>query len=179
MDQVIQATEKGPVKWLVLFLRSISAFTLFALMLITCVDVVGRYVFNSPFTGSTELTEMAVGIIIFSILPIISWRNEHVVVDLLDPLVSPLVHMFRCMILNTLIAIALAFVGYRITILGARSLSYEEVTEYLEIPTGWMMNFIGVACWVTAIMVITIGIYRSYHEYRQTIITTATNDQPS
>ncbi len=54
------------------FFHSISAITLFALMLITCIDVVGRYVFNSPFTGSTELIKMAVGIAIFSILPIIS-----------------------------------------------------------------------------------------------------------
>lgn len=176
MEQVTHSTEKGPIKWLVLFLHSISAITLFALMLITCIDVVGRYVFNSPFTGSTELTEMAVGIVIFSILPIISWRNDHVVVDLLDQFVSPRVHMIRNMILNILISIALTFVGYRIMVLGERSLSYEEVTEYLEIPTGWMMYFIGIACWITAVMVITLGIYRSYREYRLTIVSISQAD---
>ena len=145
-------------------------------MLITCIDVVGRYVFNSPFTGSTELTEMAVGIVIFSILPIISWRNDHVVVDLLDQFVSPRVHMIRNMILNILISNALTIVGYRKMVLGERSLSYEEVTENIEIPTGWMMYFIGIACWITAVMVITLGIYRSYREYRLTIVSISQAD---
>lgn len=172
MDLVTQSTEKGPIKWLVLFLQAISAVTLFILMMITCVDVIGRYVFNRPLTGSTELTEMAVGIVIFSILPIISWRNDHVVVDLLDHFVSPVVHMIRTVILNILISIALGFLGYRIIILGERSLSYEEVTEYLEIPSGWMMYFIGYLCWTTAFMVVTFGIYRSYRVYRQTVVTT-------
>jgi len=139
-------------------------------MLVTCVDVVGRYVFNNPLTGSTELTEMAVGIVVFSVLPVISWRNEHVVVDLLDSLVSAKVHMIRTFILNALISIALAVLGTRIYELGSRSLSYEEVTEYLGIPTGWMMCFIGIMCWITTVMVSTVGMYRAYRYYQQVLI---------
>lgn len=179
MNQVTNSTEKGPIKWLVLFLQSISAVTLFVLMMITCVDVVGRYIFNSPLTGSTELTEIAVGIVVFSVLPIISWRNDHVVVDLLDRFFPPRIHMIRTAIINILISIALVFLGNRIIILGERAMSYEEVSEYLEIPTGWMMYFIGYICWVTAFMVITIGIYRAYYEYRQSIINSSTLNSES
>jgi len=154
---------------LVLFFKAISAFTLFALMLITCVDVVGRYVFNSPLTGSTELTEIAVGIVVFSVLPIISWRNQHVVVDLLDHFVSPRLHMVRTICINVIISIALSVLGYRIYILGMRSLSYEEVTEYLEIPVGWMICFIAAMCWITAIMVITLGSYRACRQHQYSV----------
>lgn len=169
MPDLTAKTEKGPIRWLVLFFQALSAVTLFALMLVTCVDVVGRYVFNSPLTGSTELTEMAVGIVVFSVLPIVSWRNEHVVVDLLDNFVSDRVHMLRTFILNIIISIALSVLGYRIWVLGVRSLSYEEVSEYLEIPMGWMICFIAIMCWVTALSVVTVGCYRAYRFHQQAI----------
>jgi TRAP-type transport system small permease protein len=177
VDPLNNSTEKGPVKWLVLFLQGLSAVTLFALMMVTCVDVVGRYVFNRPLTGSTELTEIAVGIVVFSVLPIISWRNDHIVVDLLDPLFPALAQFIRTIIINICICIGLVFLGRRINVLGERSLSYEEVTEYLEIPAGWMMHFIGYICWVTAFMVVTLGIYRAYREYQRKL--TLSNDNKS
>jgi TRAP-type transport system small permease protein len=176
VDPLIKSTEKGPVKWLVLFLQILSAITLFALMMVTCVDVVGRYVFNNPLTGSTELTEIAVGIIVFSVLPIISWRNDHIVVDLLDPLFPALAQFIRSIIINICISISLVYLGQRINVLGERSLSYDEVTEYLSIPTGWMMYFIGYICWVTAFMVVSLGIYRAYREYRRKLDLTKTNN---
>lgn len=176
VDTLIKSTEKGPIKWLVLFLQILSAVTLFALMLVTCVDVVGRYVFNSPLTGSTELTEIAVGIVVFSVLPVISWRNDHIVVDLLDPLFPALAQFIRAIIINICISVGLVFLGIRINVLGERSLSYEEVTEYLQIPTGWMMYFIGYICWLTAFMVVTLGIFRAYREYqRKTALKDATD----
>ncbi len=152
---------------MVLFLQAIAALTLFALMMITCVDVIGRYVFNSPLTGATELTEMAVGIVVFSVVPIISSRNDHIVVDLLDPLFPPLAQFIRTIIINILICIALVYLGQRINLLAERSLSYGEVSEYLAIPSGWMMYFIGYAAWVTGLMVVTLGIYRAFLEFKQ------------
>ena len=160
-ERIQALSEKGPIKWLALFLNGLAAITLFALMLITCVDVVGRYVFNSPLVGSTELTEMAVGIVVFSAFPIISWRRENIVVDILDNYVSPRLDFIRTIIINCVSAIALYFIGQRIILLGKRSLGYGEVSEYLAIPTGWMINFIGIMCWVTAFLLVTVGIYRS------------------
>lgn len=173
MEQVTRSTEKGPIRWLVFFLESISALTLFTLMMITCVDVVGRYLFNNPLTGSTELTEMALAIVVFSVMPIISWRNDHVVVDLLDRFVPPFLSMVRTYLFNLAIAIALVYLGKRIHILAERSISYEEVTEYLAIPMGWIMYFISYACWITAFMIMTLGIYRAFREYRLTTIANA------
>ena len=167
MPDLAIKTEKGPIKWLVLFLHGVAAVTLLALMLITCVDVFGRYLFNNPLTGSTELTEIAVGIVIFSVFPIVSWRNDHVVVDILDHFFSRRVHMIRTIVINLLISVALVFLAQRIYVLGQRSLSYGEVTEYLAIPLGWMMIFIAVMCWVTALAVVTLGVVRAIAEFRE------------
>ena len=151
---------------MVLFLHGVAAFTLLALMLITCIDVFGRYLFNNPLTGSTELTEIAVGIVIFSVFPIVSWRNDHVVVDILDGFFSPKIHMIRTIVINLLVSVALVYLAQRIWVLGQRSIGYEEVTEYLAIPLGWMMLFIAVMCWLSAAAVITLGIYRAIVQYR-------------
>ncbi len=159
--------KKGPAYWLAAILNSIAALVLFALMLITCVDVFGRYLFNAPLLGSTELTEMGLGIIIFASFPIISWHNEHIVVDMLDRFTPPIVHCIRTTLLNLVMAIAFFFLGQRIITLGNRSLSYGEESEYLAIPLGWVINFIGSMLWLTSITLITFGFYRSFHRYRE------------
>jgi len=159
--------EKGPARWLALLLNTLASVTLFSLMLITCVDVFGRYVFNQPLTGSTELVEMSLALIVFAVLPVISWRNEHIVVDLLDRFTPPLVHILRNILLHVVTAVALYFLGGRILVLGKRSLSYGEESEYLGIPLGWAINFTGMMCWLTAITVLTLGIGRAIRRYHQ------------
>ena len=161
-NEIDHLAETKLVKWLAFSLNGLAAVTLFTLMLITCVDVVGRYVFNHPLTGSTELTEIAVGIVVFAVFPIVSWRREHIVVDIMDNFFSTRMDFIRSVLINVVSAIALVFLGQRVMVLGNRSLGYEEVTEYLAIPSGWMMIFIALICWLTAFMLLTVGIYRAY-----------------
>lgn len=166
--------EKGPAKWLAFLLNLIASVTLFSLMIITCVDVFGRYVFNLPLSGSIELTEMALGILVFSVFPVNAWRNEHIVVDILDRFTPPIVHLIRTVLLNVVAAIALYFLGKRIITLGYRSLSYGEESEYLAIPLGWTMNFIGVMCWLSAGVLLTLGIVKAVERYRHHDVTVGT-----
>jgi TRAP-type transport system small permease protein len=63
----------------------VAAALMFCLMLLTCVDVVGRYFFNKPVTGGFEMTEMLLAALIFAGLPLVSLRGDHITVDLLDP----------------------------------------------------------------------------------------------
>lgn len=64
-------------------LAYLGAFSLFVMMLLTAVDVVGRYVFNSPITGTFELTKFLVLILIFSFLANTQAHKMHVTVDLI------------------------------------------------------------------------------------------------
>lgn len=173
MDPHLQI-EKGPARWLAFLLNLIASVTLFSLMVITCIDVFGRYVFNQPMSGSIELTEMGLGILVFSVFPVNAWRNEHIVVDMLDSFTPPIVHLIRTLLLNVIAAIALYFLGQRIIILGNRSLGYGEESEYLAIPLGWTMNFIGAMCWLSAITLLTLGILRAleYHRHHDVSVGT-------
>jgi len=158
--------EKGPVRWLMRVLNVLAASVLFGLVLITCVDVVGRYVFNHPLTGSTEMTEIALAIVVFSVFPIISWRGEHVVVDIFDRFVPPWLVFVRSLTINITVSVGLFFIGQRVILLGNRSLGYGEVTEYLSVPTGWVINFIGGLCWITAFFMLTLGCFRAWKAYQ-------------
>ncbi len=169
-DEIIKLTEKKPIRGLAFFFHLLGASVLMGLMLITCIDVFGRYFFNNPLTGSTELTEMALSIVIFSVLPVISWRNEHVVVDILDRFVSVRVKFLRALLINVLSAVALIFVGYRIFVLADRSLGYGEVSEYLAIPTGWIIHFMAFMCWISAAMLLTMAMYRACKINRSKIV---------
>ena len=153
------ATEPGAVRALAWLLQAVSAATLFALMCLTCADVFGRYLFNKPLTGSTELTELAVGAVVFSAFPLVSWRNQHIVVDILDRFVPPALNTVRSVLFQLLIAAGLVFIGERIIVLAERSLDYGEVTEFLAIPVGWMLWFFGAMCWLSALMVSAVGVH--------------------
>jgi len=159
--------ERGLTRWLAFFLHGTSAISLFILMLVTCIDVVGRYFFNNPLTGSVELTEIFVCLMVMSALPIICWRDEHVIVDILDAYASNFVHFVRSILFNVIMAIALFFVGKRILTLAARSLSYGEQSEYLGFPTGYLTGFVGIMCCFSALQLLTVGISRSYKAYKK------------
>jgi TRAP-type C4-dicarboxylate transport system permease small subunit len=61
-----------------------------ALMIYTVLDVILRYAFNRPFSGSFEVTEFAMSAIVFLGIAYCGWRGGHVSVDILErPLDNP------------------------------------------------------------------------------------------
>ncbi|WP_022954586.1 TRAP transporter small permease [Leucothrix mucor] len=66
-----------------------AALILFCLICVTCVDVVGRYFFDSPLAGAFELTEVMLAALVFAAFPLATERREHVEVDLLGMKLGP------------------------------------------------------------------------------------------
>lgn len=152
--------EKGPVAWLAFFLELIAAVTLFFLMALTCADVFGRYFLDNAVDGTTELTEMGIAILVFAELPIVTWRGGHVVVDILDRAMGSTVIKVLGLLSAFLMSTSLYFLAVRIYELAARSHRRGEVTEYLQMPVGYIVEYIAIMSWVTAGAMITYGIYR-------------------
>ena len=65
-------------------LLSCCIISLTALVLITVVDVFGRYLLGIPLPGTSEITEIILGILIYIGLPYISKKEEHISVSLLS-----------------------------------------------------------------------------------------------
>jgi TRAP-type C4-dicarboxylate transport system permease small subunit len=67
-----------------------GGWVLVALMAYTVFDVILRYVFNKPFSGSLEVTEFAMSVIVFLGIAYCGWTGGHVAVDILNrPLQDP------------------------------------------------------------------------------------------
>jgi TRAP-type C4-dicarboxylate transport system permease small subunit len=69
-------------------LRATVAAATMAMMLITVVDVVGRYLLNSPLSGANELVEMTLGLAIMSGMPLVSMQGSHISVSMIEGLRS-------------------------------------------------------------------------------------------
>ena len=66
------------------FLALVSGGVLLLLMLYTVTDVVLRYVFNRPFSGSLEFTEFSMSVIVFLGIAYTGWVGGHIAIDLFE-----------------------------------------------------------------------------------------------
>ena len=73
--------------WAGRVLGTVAATVLFAMMVLTFVDVTGRKLFTRPVYGAYEITEFLMGMLIFCALPLVTAREGHVSIDVLDHLV--------------------------------------------------------------------------------------------
>jgi len=151
--------EKGLVKWLAFFLEVIAALTLLILMLLTCTDVLGRYLFDNSLDAASELTEVCIAVLVFAEMPIITWRGGHVVVDILDRFIGKTVIKVLGLLSIFVMSSSLYYVAHRIFYIGERSIRRGEESEYLAMPMGHVVQYIAIMSWVTAGAVITYGIY--------------------
>lgn len=115
-------------------LTAIAGLLLTAMMLLTTVDVAGRYLFAAPVPGAFEATEIMLALVIFSGLPLVTARGEHVAVRLLvDPL-PPRVRVVLDRFGDLLVALALAGAAVLLYRRGASLAAYGDATVLLRIP---------------------------------------------
>ena len=134
------------------FVSNMAAITLFLLVVLTCVDVIGRYFFSMPVVGAVELVRICMAAVIFFSLPAMFFRDDHVIVDL--------VPFFRSGILAWLVNMALLGISIYVAIrLGDRIMDYAvrahedgDTTEYLSIPRYIVVSFITISIYAAALM---------------------------
>lgn len=136
-----------------------AAIILIALVLITCVDVVGRYFLDAPLAGAFELTEVLLVALVFAALPLATERREHVEVDLLA-------HAFGHNINRLMVAFGGLFTGavlltfaWRLLVHSMKAASDGAVTNALQIPLAPFGYLAAGACLVSAIIAVLRGFY--------------------
>jgi len=125
---------KSPRAWLEGALGLTSGAVLFLMMMITAVDVIGRYVFNKPLAGGFEITEMLLAALIYCGLPLVSQRREHIVIDTFDPLMSPRVKRGLDVLAEVVCTLTLGGIGYLIFRRAMRVAEYGDTTSVLKWP---------------------------------------------
>lgn len=140
----------------------LASASLFALMMMTFFDVLMRSIFNNPIESATELTRLLMAIIVFSSLPIVSWKGKNIVVDLLDPLFSRRLALIRDITIDLVCGIVLLWPAKRVLDLAERARSYGDVTEYLNMPQHYIAWYIAFFTFATALTFIARGLARIF-----------------
>jgi len=132
--------------------RRLAEISLFCMMSLTLVDVVGRYVFNLPVAGSVELTELLMVAVIFSGIALSSVTRGHVTVDLFAlALHGPLRWMQRLLgsVVSLGIIVLLAVVSWG---KAAEIADYGDLTAVFLIP-------VAPAAYLMAVMLSLTSLY--------------------
>ena len=132
---------------------------LFVLMVLTFVDVVARYLFNRPIRGAFEITELTLLVLIFAGLPLVSWADEHAVMDFIDKLFRPRGQRVVRGIVDVVCAGILFLLGWQILRKADRIAAYGDATDVLRILYGPFVYF----------MAAMIGLTGLIHLYRMAV----------
>ena len=114
---------------------------LMGMMLLTFVDVVARYIFSRPLRGAFEVTELMLLVLIFAGLPLVSFTDEHAVMDFVDRVLSRR-GLARLQRLVQAVCAAFMFLLAWLTWLKAdRIWAYRDSTDVLRIVYGPFVYF--------------------------------------
>ena len=120
--------------WLWRALSSVSAITLFAMMTLVVLDVAGRYLFNAPISGSFEITEFLLALLVFAALPVVTREDKHISVSVMENMLGGRVRFVQRLFVLGFGAVGLGLIAWRLWTGGDKLAAGRQVTGYLEWP---------------------------------------------
>ncbi len=114
-------------------LSTFAGLVLAGIMMVSVVDVVGRYIFRQPLPGSSEITEILMAVLIYAGLPVVSQRGAHICVDLF-PIGGETADRIRHVVIGVICALVLALISWRLWVYADQIRGTNDVTEYLKLP---------------------------------------------
>lgn len=142
-----------------------AAAVMFCLMLLTCVDVIGRYFFNRPVWGGFELTEMLLAALIFAGLPLVTLRDDHVTVDLFDPIVPDRLFRFQHAIACAIGCACTGYLAWRLWLRAEQLGGAGETTAVLKIGAAWLGYAMSVLMAFTAVALVVLAFRRPHRHF--------------
>lgn len=139
-------------RWLARACLTLSALCLFSIMILTVVEVIGRYMFNAPIFGRQDIAQILLALSIFLAFPVVTLRGEQIDVDLLDGLFSERAGFWRDRLIALLVAFALLTMGYWLFARAEKVLSRGITTELLFLPKYPLVYFIAAVVTVTGLL---------------------------
>lgn len=128
----------------------IASLILFALMLLTFVDVVLRDAFDAPLRGAFELTELMLVVLIFAGLPLVSRKDEHVTIDVLDSLLPSGIRLALRRLVHFFVALVLSGMTWLLWRKAGKIAEYGDTTAQLRVEYWPFVYFMTVLVAITA-----------------------------
>lgn len=143
----------------------LAALALFAIMMLTFVDVGGRKFFSSSLPGALELTELLMVAVIFASLPLVSLRGEHVTFDSLDMLLPAGFKRVQQAFIDLVCAAMLAFLAWLMWDHAGKMAEYGDVTNRLRIPLYPFVYAMSAMCAASALVHLLLMVQPVAHHH--------------
>lgn len=111
---------------------------------LTFVDVVARYVFNRPLSGAFEVTELMLVVLIFAGLPLVSYADEHALMDFVDRLLGARPQRLLERLVQAACAAVMFLLAWLVWLKADRIWAYRDATDVLRIVYGPFVYFMAV-----------------------------------
>ena len=147
-------------RFVVPVLGLLAAAVLFCLMTITCADVIGRYFFNKPVHGAFEITEMLLAGLIFCGLPLVTLRDDHVTVDLLDPVIPEWLARIQHAVVCSIGCAATAYLAWRLWLRALAMHAAGETTAQLKFKLAYLTYAMSLLMAFTALALLVLALRR-------------------
>jgi TRAP-type C4-dicarboxylate transport system permease small subunit len=129
----------------------LAGTALFALMLLTFADVMGRKFWVS-IPGALELTEMLMVVVVFAGLPLVAWHGRHVGFDLADTWYRGRAARWSGRFMEGVCALVFVAVAVAAWRHAGRTLADGEVSTHLKLPVGAFIYLMAVLLAAAAVM---------------------------
>jgi len=146
------------LKFLHRLFEPLVSITLFFMMALTFVDVIMRYLFNSPIVGALELTEFSMATVIFLGLVLLTAQEGHVTVDLLDNFIPDKIKQIQKVIINLINLTIMVVISWQLWIKAIDAAEYGDRTEYLFIPLSPLIYFMSIMTGIAGLILFFIMI---------------------
>ena len=114
---------------------------LMGMMLLTFSDVVARYVFRRPVRGAFEVTELMLLVLIFAGLPLVSFTDEHAVMDFIDRVLGGRALRGLERLVQAVNAVFMFLLAWLTWLKADRIWAYRDSTDVLRIVYGPFVYF--------------------------------------
>ncbi|MFC4626139.1 TRAP transporter small permease [Daeguia caeni] len=157
----------GPVGWILSRLELFAGIVVFLMMILTGVDVFGRYFLGQSIRGSVELMQVMMAISIFAALPYLTYRGENIAVDLL-PWIGRGYGWVHQIVIEIICAILILIMLPKLWSLAQRALQWDDRTDFLAIPTGYVQLFMTAMMALSALAALAraINIYLTRRSFK-------------
>jgi len=133
-----------------------ASVILLIMMGLTFVDVAARYVFNRPLAGAFEVTELLLLVLIFAGLPLVSFSDEHAVMDFIDRILGSRGQRWLERLVQAACAAFMFLLAWLVWRKADRIWAYRDTTDVLRIVYGPFVYF----------MAITLGLAGLIHLHK-------------
>lgn len=116
-----------------LWLVRAGAVVLAVMMTMTFLDVVGRYVFNSPIVGTVDMTELYMGLIVYLGIGYTTHRRAHISVDLLTGRLGPRTRLWFDLLAQIISGVLVTLICWQLWSIAGDTLDNNDSTRVWEL----------------------------------------------